>query len=262
MPVRAVYEAGPTGFGLARAARAAGIEMYGLLRRARFRVSRATGSRPTSATSLKLARLHAAGSAAGGVGPRSAAGGGCAGSRAGAGGPARRSDGVPDPGSQSCCCVAAWSGRGPVSTRGVSAHLSWLSRVRFDDRGARRAGLLRAPGLPRGAARRAALRRPARAGDRRAGREGRAFGRGLVGRLRCLRGVDTLTAVGLVAEVGDSFRRSITRARLASYVGLVPSGRARPAPGACRGAITKAGIGARPPALSLKRPGTNAARRA
>jgi transposase len=30
-PVRVVYEAGPTGFGLARAARAAGIEVIGLL---------------------------------------------------------------------------------------------------------------------------------------------------------------------------------------------------------------------------------------
>ena len=30
-PARAVYEAGPTGFGLARAARAAGVEVMGLL---------------------------------------------------------------------------------------------------------------------------------------------------------------------------------------------------------------------------------------
>ena len=43
-----------------------------------------------------------------------------------------------------------------------------------------------------------------------------------VGRLRCLRGVDTLTAVGLCAEVGD-FERFARAGQLMSYLGLVPS---------------------------------------
>ena len=43
-----------------------------------------------------------------------------------------------------------------------------------------------------------------------------------VGRLRCLRGVDTLTAVGLCAEIGD-FERFATAGQLMSYLGLVPS---------------------------------------
>jgi transposase len=43
-----------------------------------------------------------------------------------------------------------------------------------------------------------------------------------VGRLRCLRGVDTLTAVGLCAEIGD-FERFARPGQLMSYVGLVPS---------------------------------------
>lgn len=43
-----------------------------------------------------------------------------------------------------------------------------------------------------------------------------------VGRLRCLRGVDTLTAVGLCAEIGD-FDRFAKAGRLMSYLGLVPS---------------------------------------
>jgi transposase len=43
-----------------------------------------------------------------------------------------------------------------------------------------------------------------------------------VGRLRCLRGVDTLTAVGLCAEVGD-FHRFARAGQLMSYLGLVPS---------------------------------------
>ncbi|HWF27088.1 MAG TPA: IS110 family transposase [Mycobacterium sp.] len=62
-----------------------------------------------------------------------------------------------------------------------------------------------------------------------------------VGVLRCLRGVDTLTAVGLCAEVGD-FARFARAEQLMSYVGLVPSenttGQQRRL-----GAITKTGSG-------------------
>ena len=43
-----------------------------------------------------------------------------------------------------------------------------------------------------------------------------------VARLRCLRGIDTLSAVGLCAEVGD-FARFERPGRLMSYLGLVPS---------------------------------------
>lgn len=43
-----------------------------------------------------------------------------------------------------------------------------------------------------------------------------------VDRLRCLRGVDTLSAVGLAAEIGD-FRRFARAGQLMHYVGLVPS---------------------------------------
>jgi transposase len=43
----------------------------------------------------------------------------------------------------------------------------------------------------------------------------------LVPRLRCLRGIDTLTAVGLCAEVGD-FERFRRPGELMSYLGLVP----------------------------------------
>jgi transposase len=60
-----------------------------------------------------------------------------------------------------------------------------------------------------------------------------------VGRLRCLRGVDTLTAVGLCAEIGD-FERFARAEQLMSYIGVVPSesstGRQRRL-----GAITKTG---------------------
>ena len=61
----------------------------------------------------------------------------------------------------------------------------------------------------------------------------------LVGRLRCMRGVDTLTAVGLIAEIGD-FAAFAHPKQLASFLGLVPtessSGEKRK-----QGSITKAG---------------------
>jgi len=43
-----------------------------------------------------------------------------------------------------------------------------------------------------------------------------------VGRLRCLRGIDTLTAAGLCAEIGD-FTRFAHPEQLMSYLGVVPS---------------------------------------
>ena len=43
-----------------------------------------------------------------------------------------------------------------------------------------------------------------------------------IGRLRCLRGIDTLSAVGLCAEVGD-FERFAKPGQLMSYIGPVPS---------------------------------------
>src|SRR5215207_8692584 len=62
-----------------------------------------------------------------------------------------------------------------------------------------------------------------------------------VGRLRCLRGIDTLTAAGLCAEIGD-FERFARAEQLMSYLGLVPSEHTT---GEQRrlGAITKTGSG-------------------
>jgi transposase len=61
-----------------------------------------------------------------------------------------------------------------------------------------------------------------------------------VARLRCLRGIDTLSAVGLCAEVGGDFHRFERPKLLMSYLGLVPSedtsGEKRR-----QGAITKSG---------------------
>jgi transposase len=63
----------------------------------------------------------------------------------------------------------------------------------------------------------------------------------LVARLRCLRGIDTLSAVGLCAEVGD-FARFARAGHVMSFLGLVPSehssGQTRR-----QGQITKSGSG-------------------
>ena len=63
----------------------------------------------------------------------------------------------------------------------------------------------------------------------------------LVARLRCLRGIDTLSAVGLCCEVGD-FARFARAGQVMSFVGLVPS---EDSTGERRrlGSITKTGSG-------------------
>jgi transposase len=63
--------------------------------------------------------------------------------------------------------------------------------------------------------------------------------RGLVARLRCLRGIDTLTALAIVAEISD-FARFESAEEFTAFVGLVPSERSS---GEQRrqGSITKVG---------------------
>jgi transposase len=62
-----------------------------------------------------------------------------------------------------------------------------------------------------------------------------------IGRLRCLRGIDTLSAVGLCAEIGD-WARFAKAGHVMSYLGLVPS---EDSTGQTRrqGSITKTGSG-------------------
>lgn len=60
-----------------------------------------------------------------------------------------------------------------------------------------------------------------------------------IGRLRCLRGINTLSAVGLIAEIGDFERFSHPR-KLSAFLGLVPS-EATSGEVRRQGSITKAG---------------------
>jgi transposase len=62
-----------------------------------------------------------------------------------------------------------------------------------------------------------------------------------VARLRCLRGLDTLSAVGLCAEIGD-WQRFARAGHVMSYLGLVPSEDSS-GPTRRQGSITKTGSG-------------------
>jgi transposase len=81
----------------------------------------------------------------------------------------------------------------------------------------------------------------------------------LVARLRCLRGIDTLSAVGLAAEIGD-FERFASAEAFMSFVGLVPTEHSSGAK-RTQGSITKAG-NATPAAYLSRRPGITAAAQA
>jgi transposase len=230
-PVRAVYEAGPTGFGLARAARAAGIEVMVCSPGA---IPRQPGDRvkTDARDALKLARLLAAGQL--------------------------RAVVVPAPELEALRdlvraredlrgdLMAArhrisklllrrgllWPGPGvPWSTR----HLAWLAKVGFDEP---LADTVLGEYL---GCHEVLLARRDRLDALIAEQAQREPWAPTVGRLRCLRGVDTLTAVGLIAEIGDFAVFEHPR-RLASYLGLVPSEQST---GERRrqGAITKAGSG-------------------
>jgi transposase len=61
----------------------------------------------------------------------------------------------------------------------------------------------------------------------------------VIARLRCFRGIDTLSAAGLCAEVGD-FARFAKPARLSGFLGIVPSERTSDVKRR-QGSITKAG---------------------
>jgi transposase len=227
--VRAVYEAGPTGFGLARAARAAGIEMMVCSPGA---IPRQPGDcvKTDPRDALKLARLLAAGQLRPVVVPgrewealrdlvraREDLRGELMAARHRISKQLLRHGHVFDePGE-------TWSTR----------HLAWLGRVRLEHPlseavlgeylGHHETVLARRDRLDRLIAEQAALGPWAPA----------------VARLRCLRGIDTLTAVGLVAEIGDIHAFAHPK-QLAAYLGLVPSEQSS---GERRrqGAITKAG---------------------
>lgn len=123
----------------------------------------------------------------------------------------------------------------PEATSWNTRHRQWLARQQFDEAATELAFLDTLAAVDGLVARKAAL-------DERLSRlalEGEWWP--TVARLRCFRGIDTLTAFVLCLEIGD-FARFQRPAQLASWLGLVPSldqsGESRR-----QGAITKTGSG-------------------
>ena len=194
-PARVAYEAGPTGFGLARALEAAGIECVvaapGKIERpAQDRVKTDRRDAERLVRLLMIGGLHA-------VRVPSERGGGAARPGPRARGRARRSDARPPSAGQAAAAPrrALRRHRRRLDARATAP--GWPT-VDLGDRGAQVTlldylgaidALRRPPRRARGA------RSPSSCPTRR--------GRETVARLRCLRGIDTLSAVGLCAEVGD-----------------------------------------------------------
>jgi transposase len=227
-PVRAVYEAGPTGFGLARAATDRGIDVRVV---AAGKVPRASGDRVKTdkRDAERLARLLAAGELRFAFVPSVAdeqfrdvirAIEDCRGdlmrARHRLGKMLLRRE-------------IGWTGPGSAWTQ---KHMSWLRSLRFEDLCSRATFIDYLSGVELLLARRAALiaaleqvipdSRHAPA----------------IAALRCFRGIDTLSAAGLCAEVGDWHR--FRPKQLSGFLGIVPTEHTSDTKRR-QGSITKAG---------------------
>jgi transposase len=228
-PVRAVYEAGPTGFGLARAAREQGIDVRVV---APGSIPRGSDDRVKTdrRDAVRLARLLAAGELRFVFVPSLA--------------DERfrdltraiediRSDltrarhrlgkfllrhGERYPGPNN-----AWS----------STHLRWLRTLRFDDPCSQASFSDYLAAVELLLSRRASLLAALEQAIPASGHTE------VIGRLRCFRGIDTLSAAGLAAEVGD-FARFPNPSMLSGFLGIVPSERTSDLRRR-QGSITKAG---------------------
>jgi transposase len=229
-PVRACYEAGPTGFALYRAAQEAGIALDVV---APSKTPRAPGDKIKSdrKDAELLARLLLAGQLKPITGPSPSLEAAPHLSRARA---QLRGD------LMRCrhrvSKLLLLHGRVyPEQTRWTQQHRQWLSRQRFPEPATELAYLDTLAAVDGLIARKATL-------DERLSRlASEREWWSTVARLRCFRGLDTLSALVLALEVGD-FARFARPARLASWLGLVPelaqSGERRR-----QGAITKTGSG-------------------
>ena len=209
-PVRAVYEAGPTGFGLARAATAAGLDLRVV---APGSIPRASGDRVKTdrRDAIRIVRLFAAGELSFAFVPSEA--------------DERFRDLVR--------CVEAARGdlmraRHRLSKfllrRGLrfaarawtQPHERWLQRLVFDDAISQAVFVDYLCAVDALAGRRRTLIALL---EQAVPDSGHAA---TVARLRCFRGVKTLTAAGLCAEVG-SFERFAKPGLLSGFLGIVPS---------------------------------------
>jgi transposase len=210
-PVQAVYEAGPTGFGLARTARERGVDVQVV---AAGKVPRASGDRVKTdrRDAERLVRLLAAGEL--------------------------RFAFVPTVADEQFRDVIRaiedcrtdlmrarhrlgklllrrdlrWTGPGSAWT---VEHMRWLRSLRFDDVCSQATFLDYLSGVEMLVARRAAL---LAALEQVIPDSGHAA---TIAALRCFRGIDTLTAAGVCAEIGD-WRRFRPK-QLSGFLGIVPT---------------------------------------
>jgi transposase len=230
-PVRAVYEAGPTGFGFARRARERGIDLRVA---APGSIPKAPGERVKTdrRDAVRLVRLLAAGELAFAFVPSLAdecfrdlvrciedARGDLMRARHRLSKfLLRRGERYPGPG-------GAWTAK----------HLRWLRAHEFADACSQATFVDYLAAVELLAGRRgtllATLERAIPASSH----------AGVIARLRCFRGIDSLSAAGLAAEVGD-FARFPRPPLLAGFLGIVPSERTSDSKRR-QGSITKAGPG-------------------
>jgi transposase len=228
-PVRVAYEAGPTGFGLARALEAVGI---GCVVAAPGKIERPASDRVKTdrRDAERLVRLLMVG----GLHPV----------RVPSGGEEALRDLVRAREDLRGDLMRARHRMGKLLLRHdvrydgagdnwTARHRDWLGRVELADRGAQVTLLDYLGAIDALVVRRDALERTIAELV-----PGSPWAQ-TVARLRCLRGIDTLSAVGLCAEIGD-FGRFARAGQLSSYLGVVPS---EDSSGQRRrlGAITKTG---------------------
>jgi len=227
-PVCAVYEAGPTGFGLARAAVDRGIDVRVV---AAGKVPRASGDRVKTdkRDAERLARLLAAGELRFAFVPRVAdeqfrdvirAIEDC------------RGDLMRARHRLSKLLLRRdirWGGPGSAWTQ---RHMSWLRSLRFEDLCSQATFVDYLSGVEMLVARRAAL---VAALEQVIPDSRHAV---TIARLRCFRGIDTLTAAGLCAEIGDWQR--FRPKQLSGFLGIVPTEHTSDTKRR-QGSITKAG---------------------
>jgi transposase len=228
-PVRAVYEAGPTGFGLARAAAAAGVETIVV---APGKTPRAPSDKikTDQRDAELLVRLLMAGSLRAIYVPSVA--------QEAARDLVRAREALRQDLMRSRHRVSKMLLRhGRVYPKGrgawTAAHRDWLSRQRFDEPALALAYLDALASVDGLMARRVVLEQHL---------SQVATSPELwptVARLRAFRGIDTLTALGLVTEIGD-FHRFDRAPALSAWLGLVPSLQ-QSGETLTRGAITKTG---------------------
>ena len=229
IPARMVYEAGPTGYGLARRARAWGIELSVC---APGRTERRPGDRikTDKRDAIRLARLLAAGELAIVTVPSVER--------------ERLRDLVRCREDIRADLMRArhrlgkfllrrevyWEGPGNAWSR---RHRAWLARLRFSDRASQltMADYLHAHDV--------LLARRDRVEDELAKLATDSPCAQAIGRLRCLRGIDTLSAFGLCAEIGEWCRFDHPD-QLSAYLGIVPSEHTTSSQRR-QGSITKAG---------------------